>query len=92
LDGRARDDDGFRDEADILPANLEYHLAQGVDVILVTDHGSIDRTPEILAEYRRTGRVYFNRDEAPASSRTAIAVRDPLAGRGDGTLPRPWTA
>jgi hypothetical protein len=74
-----------RDEADILPANLEYHLAQGIDVILVTDHGSIDSTPEILAEYRRTGPVYFNRDEAPAHdqvSRVDRLLR--IAERGHG--------
>jgi uncharacterized coiled-coil protein SlyX len=52
-----------RDEEDILPANLDYHLAQGVDVVLVVDHGSSDRTPEILGDYERTGRVRAFRDE-----------------------------
>lgn len=55
-----------RDEEDIVAANLDFHLAQGVDVILVVDHGSTDRTPEILAEYERDGRVVVSRDEAPA--------------------------
>jgi hypothetical protein len=55
-----------RDEEDIVAANIDYHLAQGVDVILVTDHASTDRTPEILAEYARGGRVHVNRDEGDA--------------------------
>ena len=38
-----------RDEEDVVGANLDYHLAQGVDAILVTDHASSDGTPEILA-------------------------------------------
>ena len=52
-----------RDEEDVLPANLDFHLAQGVDVVLVVDHGSSDRTPEILRDYERTGRVRTFRDE-----------------------------
>ena len=52
-----------RDEEDVLPANLDYHLAQGVDVVLAIDHGSSDRTPEILSDYERTGRVRAFRDE-----------------------------
>lgn len=55
-----------RDEEDILAANLDYHLAQGVDVILVVDHGSVDRTPAILAEYASGGRVRWFRDEERA--------------------------
>jgi len=55
-----------RDEEDILAANLDYHLAQGVDVILAIDHGSSDSTPEILSDYERTGRVHSFRDESRA--------------------------
>ena len=53
-----------RDEEDILAANFDYHLAQGVDVILAIDHGSSDGTPDILRDYERTGRVRSFRDEA----------------------------
>jgi hypothetical protein len=52
-----------RDEEDILATNLDYHLAQGVDLILVTDFGSTDRTSAILAEYARGGRVRCWREE-----------------------------
>jgi hypothetical protein len=55
-----------RDEQDIIAANLDYHLAQGVDVIVVTDHASTDGTPEILSEYARNGRVRVDRDDTPA--------------------------
>jgi hypothetical protein len=53
-----------RDEADILAANFDYHLDQGVDRILVIDHGSTDATPEILRAYERRGVVRWWRDDA----------------------------
>jgi hypothetical protein len=51
-----------RDEEDILEANLRFHLDRGVDLILVTDNGSVDATPEILRRYERTGRVHVHRE------------------------------
>lgn len=44
-----------RDEARIVAANLDYHLAHGVDFVVATDNGSVDGTREILAEYERKG-------------------------------------
>ncbi len=44
-----------RDEEDILDQNLRYHRAQGVDFFIVTDNGSTDRTPEILARWADAG-------------------------------------
>ncbi len=44
-----------RNEADIVEANLDYHLAQGVDFVIVTDHGSSDGTAELLRPYERAG-------------------------------------
>jgi glycosyltransferase involved in cell wall biosynthesis len=41
----------LRDEQDIVRENLDFHLAQGVDRVIVTDNGSTDRTVEILREY-----------------------------------------
>src|SRR5437588_11098213 len=40
-----------RDEQELLPVNLDYHLDRGVDFVLVSDHGSTDDTPDILQEY-----------------------------------------
>jgi glycosyltransferase involved in cell wall biosynthesis len=44
-----------RDEEDILRDNLDFHLAQGVDEVIVTDNGSEDATVEILREYEARG-------------------------------------
>ncbi len=53
-----------RDEADVIEAHLAYHLAAGVDVVLVTDHRSVDGTTEILERYARdTGRVRVFRED-----------------------------
>lgn len=46
-----------RNEADMIETNLNYHLAQGVDFVLVTDHGSTDGTRERLRPYERSGAV-----------------------------------
>ena len=53
-----------RDEEEILEATLDYHLAAGVDLALVTDHRSQDRTPEILDAYRRAGVARVFREDA----------------------------
>jgi hypothetical protein len=42
-----------RDEEDIIADILRYHLAQGVDEVIVTDNLSIDSTPDILDEFER---------------------------------------
>ena len=44
-----------RDEEDIVRENLDYHLDQGVDQVIVTDNGSEDGTVEILREYEARG-------------------------------------
>jgi hypothetical protein len=47
-----------RNERDILPVNLRYHLASGIDHILVADNGSTDGTAAILEEFAATNRVH----------------------------------
>lgn len=46
-----------RDERDIVEQHLDFHLAAGVDLVLVTDHASTDGTQDVLAEYERRGRA-----------------------------------
>jgi hypothetical protein len=53
-----------RDERDIIDAQLAFHLNAGVDLILVTDHRSVDGTSEILERYERRGQVRVLRQEA----------------------------
>ena len=54
-----------RDEADLVGDWLRYHLARGIDQVLVTDHRSVDGTSDVLAEHARDGRVRVIREDAP---------------------------
>ncbi|WP_177179364.1 glycosyltransferase family 2 protein [Aliiroseovarius sediminilitoris] len=51
-----------RDEEDILEANLSYHLAQGVDHVIVTDNLSVDRSPDIIQPYVDQGVATYIRE------------------------------
>ncbi|MET4639083.1 glycosyltransferase family 2 protein [Mycetocola sp. 2940] len=51
-----------RDEIDIVGAMLDHHLRQGVDVVIVTDNGSVDGTAELLADYAARGLVDLRHD------------------------------
>ena len=53
-----------RDEADVIRANLDFHLQAGVDHVIVMDHGSVDETPAILEEYVGRGVVDLIREPA----------------------------
>jgi hypothetical protein len=44
-----------RDEEDVLRANLDFHLAQGVDFFVITDNLSVDGSRDIIEEYVRAG-------------------------------------
>jgi len=44
-----------RDAADIVDAQLAYHLNAGVDFVIASDHESQDGTTEILESYARDG-------------------------------------
>jgi len=52
-----------RDEEDIIEEHLRYHLAQGVDQVIVTDNLSTDATPRLLEKYRQRGLVHVIREE-----------------------------
>src|SRR5438132_5477438 len=44
-----------RDEADVVDAQIAYHLNMGVDFVIATDHDSQDGTTEILESYEQAG-------------------------------------
>jgi hypothetical protein len=54
-----------RDEADIVDANVSFHLNAGVDFIVATDHRSVDGTREILESYERQRVLHLIREDGP---------------------------
>jgi hypothetical protein len=52
-----------RDEADIVDAQLAFHLAAGVDLVIATDNASEDGTTEILERYERDGVLHLIRED-----------------------------
>ena len=48
-----------RDEEDIVAATIDFHLECGVDFIIAMDNLSVDRTPEILRSYERSGVLHY---------------------------------
>lgn len=58
-----------RDEADIVAANLDYHLAQGVDFVIATNHSSRDATAELLRGYERRGVLLLREAGAKPTTR-----------------------
>ena len=53
-----------RDEADILDAHLAYHLNAGVDLVIATDHRSVDGTTELLESHAREGHLHLFREDS----------------------------
>jgi hypothetical protein len=51
-----------RDEADIVDAQIAFHLAAGVDLFIATDNRSEDGTTEVLERYERDGRLHLIRE------------------------------
>lgn len=66
-----------RDEADIVEAMVDHHLAQGIDLLIVTDNGSVDGTTEILQRYADAGVIdlrhnpHHNKRQGEAVTRMA---------------------
>jgi glycosyltransferase involved in cell wall biosynthesis len=76
-----------RDEADIVPAWLDYHVAQGVDVFVITDNGSLDGTAELLEAFAARDDVVVDLRHDPVHRKQQGAVvtgmaRDAAAKHG----------
>jgi hypothetical protein len=50
-----------RDEADVIDTHLAFHLNAGVDIVVATDHRSVDGTTDVLESYARDGHVHLIR-------------------------------
>ena len=51
-----------RDEADVVDAQIAFHLHAGVDFVVATDNRSEDATTEILERYAREGVLHLIRE------------------------------
>jgi hypothetical protein len=52
-----------RDEADVIDAQISFHLNAGVDFVIATDNRSEDGTTEILERYASEGVLHLIRDD-----------------------------
>lgn len=64
-----------KNEEMLIRSNLDFHLAQGVDKIIVTDNGSTDSTPEILKEYTGAGLIDVIEEPSKAYHQKAYVNR-----------------
>jgi hypothetical protein len=53
-----------RDEADVIDAQVAFHLNAGVDYVIATDNNSRDATTEILEAYARAGVLHLIHEPA----------------------------
>jgi hypothetical protein len=53
-----------RDEADVLDAQIAFHLNAGVDFVIATDNLSVDGSTEILESYARDGYLHLIREDS----------------------------
>jgi Glycosyl transferase family 2 len=53
-----------RDEADVIDAQIAFHLNAGADFVIATDNNSRDGTTEVLEAYARSGVLHLIREPA----------------------------
>ena len=64
-----------RDEADIVDAQIAFHLNAGVDLVIATDNRSEDGTTEILERYAHDGHLHLIREEGDDLRQTEWVTR-----------------
>lgn len=77
-----------RDNADIVAANMDFHLAMGVDHIVVTDNRSEDETRDIVLDYVRRGVATLIDEPADDYDQSAWVTR--MARRAAKELAADW--
>jgi Glycosyl transferase family 2 len=63
-----------RDEIDIIAAMVEHHLAQGADLIIATDNGSVDGTAGVLQRYADLGVLELHHDPVFRKQQHAVVT------------------
>jgi len=51
-----------KDEADIIAANIEHHIEQGISQFLITDNASTDDTRNIVGKYKEVVEIFDSAD------------------------------
>jgi hypothetical protein len=64
-----------RDEIDIIAAMIEHHVAQGADLIIATDNGSVDGTTEVLQRYADLGVIELHHDPIHRKQHGEVVTR-----------------
>lgn len=64
-----------RDEVDVVPWNLEYHLAQGVDYIIATDNRSRDGATSVLKSFESQGLLHYIEEPAETFEQSTWVTR-----------------
>ena len=64
-----------RDEADIVDAQIAFHLNAGVDFVVAIDHRSADGTIDILERYGRQGYLHLIQEDSDEMHEGAWATR-----------------
>ncbi len=64
-----------RDEVDIMALMIEHHLAQGAQLIIATDNGSVDGTAEVLQQYADLGVLELHHDPVFRKQQHAVVTR-----------------
>jgi hypothetical protein len=64
-----------RDEADVVDAQIAFHLNAGVDLVVATDNRSEDGTTEILERYEREGYLHLLREPGQDLRQTEWVTR-----------------
>jgi hypothetical protein len=77
-----------RNEADLIDANLAFHLNAGVDFVLVTDNDSTDGTTDVLERYARDGVLRWTSAADPEFSQIESVQR--MAREGATKLSADW--